>query len=73
MDENSTFINLLRTWQAEFGEQVFDEVGDGSFQTDVKNGLDSPSDTVLKKIFAFSKSYDVVKTKNAGCVELNFN
>ncbi len=74
MKKYSTFVYLVKSFDPSvIHSNLFS--GTGNFEarlTEPETGA-SPSDQTISNILGFAQSYNVLKTKNLGHVELNLN
>lgn len=75
MRKHSTLIYVVNRIEAEKESGLSTRIDEfiNNFLDGMPDNGKSPSDRVIGNILNFSRSYDVIKTKTAGYVEMNLN
>jgi len=74
MIKNSTLIYFVNNFQVDLESTIFESIQkeEESSLTKMEN-TPLPSETTIKSILNFARSYDVLETKETGYVEMNLN
>lgn len=66
------FVNNIQTKFDSFDEESMDRQFEG-FLAEMEVAEKVPSDSTIKNILDFSRSYEVIETEKTGYVEMNLN
>lgn len=75
MRKNSTLIYVVNRLKSEKASDISTQIDNliNNFLDGEPGAGSSPSEKTIDNILAFSRSYEVRKTENAGFVEINLN
>jgi len=74
MVKNSTLIYFVNNFQVDLESTLFKSIQKNEESSLTKMEISPlPSEATIESILSFARSYDVLKTKETGYVEMNLN